>query len=233
MRALALPSLLSSLALTGLVACAPTHDIDVAWTIDGQEPTADTCAPAVETVRIKAFSSSTREGDKTESLASFDCSAAHGVVQTGSFADILVELLRGETVIGGADLFSVAPASGFLTEPDAVSVDTVVDVGILTVTLNVGGQSCGTAGAANFELTLSSLVTGLDATEVDAASVSCDDGVAMYKYDGARVGGTYLLAATTTKDGATWATAGSGARITITRAATGATANLIRVGDPE
>lgn len=233
MRSVALSSLLSSLALVALSACAPTHDVDIAWTIDGQEPTDDTCAPAVETVRIKAFSSSTREGDKSESLASFDCSAGHGLVQTGSFADILVELLRGESVVGGADLFNIAPSSGILTEPDAAAVDAVVDIGILTVTLNVGGQSCGDAGAANFDVTLTSLVSGLDASEVDTDSISCDDGVAMYKYDGVRVGGTYLLSATTTKDGAAWSTAGSGARINITRATTGATANLIRVTDGE
>jgi hypothetical protein len=227
----AFSALFSSASLVALSACAPMHELDVSWTLQGSEATEDTCAPAVESVRVKAFSSSTRDGDKTESVASFDCSAGHGLVQTGSFADILVELMRGDTVVGGADLFSVAPSSGFLSEADAVAVDTRVKVGILTATLNVGGQSCGVAGASNFSVSLHALVSGLDATEVDTASASCTGGTATYTFDAARVGGTYLLTATTTKDGATWSTAGSGARIEITRPATGVGVNLIRTDD--
>jgi len=226
-----LSSTLAFSAAALLSACAPNSDLDVIWTIDGAAASEDTCGAAVEGVRVKAFSSPTRDGDKTETTASFDCSAGTGTLQTSSFAEILVELTRGEDVVGGAELFEVQRATGLLVDGDAVTVDTTVTVGLLSASLKVGSASCDDAGASSFDVRLTKVTNGVDFVEVDDASVSCDDGEAVYMFGGAQVGGIYALHATTTIGGVLWSTAGSGARVEMNRAAVGASVNLIRVDD--
>lgn len=210
-----------------LSACAPVHDVEVAWTIMGVEPSEDACGSAVESVKVTAFSSAERGGERTESTATFGCADGSGVLQVGNFADVKVELLRGEAVVGGADLFEVSPSSGFLTEPYAVSVDTHVDVGILTATLDIAGTSCGDAGVSSFAVELRREVTGLDTESVDTATVDCD-GDATYTFDGVRVSSTYLLIAQAQKGDMAYATGGSGARILISRPTQSVVVSLIR-----
>lgn len=225
------PSTLALSAAALVSACAPNSDLEVIWTIDGAAASEDTCGAAVEGVRVKAFSSPTRDGAKTETTASFDCTAGTGIIQTSSFADILVELTRGEDVVGGADLFEVQRMTGLLVDGGSVSVDTSVDVGILSASLKVGSAACDDAGASSFDVRLTKVTNGVDFVEVDDESVSCDGGEAIYTFKGAQVGGVYAVHATTTIGGVLWQTAGSGARVEMTRATVGASVNLIRVDD--
>ena len=95
--------------------------------------------------------------------------------------------------------------------------------------MTVVGKSCGDAGADSFVVTLFENPEPRSLVPVDGAidvEVACVDGAAVLHHDGLRTGRRYVVQATTTVGGVTYATASSGAAFTAVGARTFTTIDL-------
>jgi hypothetical protein len=195
--------------------CAPVFDNEIGWTIDGEDP-ANVCGalPASTLVEWTATSRSNADerfgGDELVTVGTADCGKGTTTLPTGPFADVLLRLKDGDTVLGTASplrLSPGAPPSGDQLESAPVVADIRVTQGSLAVSLTVGGRRCGDAGAAAFNVTLSEYREARTAVPVaSGVSVGCVDNSAVFTFAPVRVGATYLVSATTDVAGAVFST---------------------------
>ncbi len=194
------PSALSMLAV--VASCAPSYDVNVAWTVDGEDPKA-VCRDD-DDVRI-SIDRDLAAGGTEETFALAKCVDGEARVQAGGSSTMQVELLDGEDSIGASRPVPVQPA--VLGDDDVVSFDIVSTRGTLRARLLLAGRSCDVAGASTFEVALSRTSDGIeDELVADHVEVTCEDGDALYIDHEIVVGARYHLQATTTLDGDVWST---------------------------
>ena len=202
--------------LAFLSACS-SHEVDIGWTIDGEDAAAACTVFADPTIRLTIASREAfdpRGATITETTTTTACEQGTAKVSTGNFARILVDLLDGEAIVGAADPIDVAPGApetGAQVEQAPVAVDIGVTQSHLQAHLLVAGKSCGDAGASSFTVTLKKIVAPLTyEVIVQDADVACSDGNAVFTHFPAEVGATYLVEATTTVNSSTFTTPGEG-----------------------
>ncbi len=229
---------LTSLALLPVAAaCSPVFDVEVAWTIGGEDP-AIACEALPDGVEIAFDIASRDSADRrsditvTETSATAQCQDGVATLQTGAFADVLVSLRQGDVTFGAAPLLEVAPGSAsrsFVDDGIREDADISLLLGSLTATLTVVGQSCEDAGASSFTATLFETTEPNNLVAVDGAvdvNVPCSGGVATFSHSPIHVGSPYRIQATTTVGGETFTTASSGEGVIPTGAATFVTIDL-------
>jgi hypothetical protein len=200
---------LAGAALGG--ACAPQRETELFWTLDDEDP-APLCRalPNGAFVDITVLSRDTPDDDDdavtviTNTAA--DCGKGRATITSGAFATIDVTLNDDDRILAQAAPIDLPPAS---TSGDAGEVVAALRTvrGHLRATLVVGGRSCVDAGASAFTVSLSAYAEPRTlAPVVTDATVACDDDGAVFEYAPVDVGTTYLVAASTTIDGRSYAT---------------------------
>lgn len=213
------PASLLACALGALsaVACAPGHDVDIEWTVDGREPTA-ACAALPEgtdvQLTIRSRDVANRQGATvTETIVTRACADGGAALVTGPFAEVATELRSDDVTVGVAPTVSVAPGASDASGTDVARVDIRVTQGSVRADLTVVGQACDDAGAASFVVSLFAVPEPRTLVAVDGATdveVACDGGAAVFSHGGLLVGGQYVVQASTTIDGVDYGTPSSG-----------------------
>jgi hypothetical protein len=229
--ALAAPALAAAFA----AGCAPVFDSEIGWTIDGEDP-ATVCGalPASTVVEMTIASRDNADerfgGSPVFTVATADCGKGSTTIQSGPFADVLVRLKDGETVLGTSSPVALspgAPPSGAQLEAEPAVADVRVSQGTLGVHLTVGGRRCGDAGAAAFTVTLSEYREARTVVPVaSGVSVPCADNDALFTFAPVTVGATYLVTASADVAGALYTTPQLGEGIVIGGASTVATVDV-------
>lgn len=224
--------------------CAPTYDVFVGWTVDGL-PAAQACDQLKDpSVRFQIENRDSANGPGTSDTATAECAdGTDGAkIQTGNFADIIVEILDGDLVYGRSEPFDVSPGLGGHYEGHDIEERVVADVelerGRLRATLTVVGESCQDAGAEEFLVTLSrkSSPLGTEIIGEPNQAVACPaEGDAIFEGAPVEIGSTYFVSATTTIGGEEYSTddLGTGEGVLIEDGLTDLTVDLDVVGRPE
>lgn len=243
--------LVTSAVLVSIVtsaSCAPRHDVFVGWTINGLPAAAEdgdgACAQLKDSsVRFQIANRDQANGPATNETAVAECvdGTEGAAIQTGNFADVVVELLSGADVFGRSEAFDVSPGLGGEYPGSKIEDRVVADVelqkGRLLATLTVVGESCGDAGASEFLVTLrrKSSPLGTEVVGDPDQVVACPaEGDAVFEFQPVDVGSTYLVSATTTIGGEQYSTddAASGEGVLIQNGLTDLTVDLDVVGRP-
>lgn len=239
-------AMLASVTLTA-TSCAPRHDVFVGWTVDGL-PAAQACGQLRDpSVRFQIDNRDSSNGPSTTETATAGCTDGSGesaegtVIQTGNFADVVVELLSGDDVYGRSDAFEVSPGRGGNYAGSEVDERIVADVelerGRLKATFTVVGDSCQDAGASEFLVTLrrKSSPLGTEVIGDPDQVVACPaEGNAVFEAQPVELGSTYFVSATTTVGDDAYSTddEGTGEGVPVTRGLTDVTVDLDVVGRP-
>ncbi len=226
-----------SLAFLPVAACSPAFDVELAWTIDGEDPAA-ACAALPDGVDVAFDIFSRDNADRrnsntvTETSTTAQCQDGSATIQTGPFADIIVSLRQDDVTFGASPSIAVNPgaASRNFAE-DGIREDATINLilGSLTTTLTVVGRSCEDAGASSFTATLFEVPEPNALVAVDGAidvNVSCTGGNATFTHSPINVGVPHHIQATTTIDGAAFSTASFGEGVVPTGASTFVTVDL-------
>jgi|GEM_PF-1506448 len=216
------PSILALSAVAASVGCSSVYDVDLDWTIDGDEP-ATVCAALPEGAQIDFTITSRDNADRrtngpvTETTATAQCGDGSATIQTGAFADVLVRIVNEDDVtLGAAPAVFVTPGSasrGFVEGNDRARADIALLEGSVTATLTVVGRSCEDAGAASFTVSLFENPEPNALVAVDGAVdvvVPCTGGSATFTHSPVHVGTSYRVQATTTIGDVEFATASAG-----------------------
>lgn len=223
--------------------CAARHDVFVGWTVDGQ-PASQVCGQLKDpSVRFQIESRDSTNGPGTTETATAECGdgVEGAAIQTGNFADVVVEVLDGDVVYGRSDSFDVSPGLGGNYDGDAIEERIVADValerGRLLATLTVVGESCSDAGASEFLVTLTRKASPLGAEIiVEDQTVACPaDSDAVFEAAPVEFGSTYFVSATATIGGEEYSTddLGTGEGVVVQDALTDLSVDLDVVGRPE
>lgn len=221
------------------VSCAPVFDVDVGWTIDGEDPAAS-CAflPDGAVVRVTADSREKHDerfgGEVKETSTDLGCDKGTGKVQVGNFSDVLVELIAkigdDDVVFGTAAPFELNPGAvsdGYSVDDEPVVADIKLVQGTLHANLTVVGRACGDAGASSFTVDLFENSEPRSQVLVESGvTVDCEDNSADFVFSPVRVDAHYLVVATTTIGGETFSSSGDGEGISIENANTFSTVDL-------
>lgn len=207
----------SLLSVVAAVGCAPRYDVFTAWTVDGV-PAADACQQLVEPgVRFRVQNREVQGGAVIEETFTAPCADGQARLETAALADIFVDLLDGETVVGGTGPLGVTAGAVEGYAGEDVEAPLVADLelerGRLHARLTVVGQRCGDAGVGDFTVSLRRN-TGPLGREivVDNVTVACGaDGEAFFEHAPVEVGSSYEVVATTTIGGVEYATSDEGA----------------------
>jgi hypothetical protein len=227
-----------SLFLVVVAGCAPaSFPTTITWTIDGKDPA--TVCPDLPAGTVAQILTTSREnpydGDDVAIVGSTvaDCGKGSATVMTGAFADVVVEVADLGATFGVSPPLSIAPGA---PPPAGVGDDDappVIDVqlvrGTLRASLNVGGQSCGDAGASLFTVSLRQYSETRTSTVVVAgAEVPCTDGAAVFIRAPVDFGATYFIDVSTTINGEVWSTGETGQAVRVERANNAVTVSLNR-----
>jgi hypothetical protein len=183
------------ICLLALIAACQGPGNTVAWTIDGQ-PAATACAQATNpTIQLTVRSTDTgdrRRGNVATTTTVAPCADGEANdLSIGRFAEVTVDLLDGETVVGSALPVELSQNVGTAT------ANVTVDRSTIAVELTAVGQSCGDAGVAAFTLTVTENIEPLNnVIVVEDANVPCTGGKASYEVPNTRVGASYSFIAT-------------------------------------
>lgn len=232
--------------LVPLASCAPRHDVFLAWTIGGF-PAAQACSQlSAPTVRVQVESRDVVGGAVTGESSTLDCvdgtpsgAEAKASITTGNVADIVIEILDGDDVYGASDPIAINPGTGNYAGSAAaepIVADIELERGRLQATLRVVGRTCTDAGADSFEVTLRRKSSPLGTEQVAQETVACPaEGDAIFRYQPVEFGDRYDVIATTTIDGADFATddGGVGEGVEIENGLTDLVVDLDVVGRPE
>jgi hypothetical protein len=220
-------------------ACSPVFDVEVAWTVDGNDP-AGQCEffPDGTVVRFSAVNHDKAEarygGAVSETQTDFACGDGKGTLQLGSFAEVRAELVDGDTSIGTSSLLEVAPgaaSNNYAADEGVTGFDIALTKGTLHATFLVLGESCGAAGADEFTVTLFENSEPRTLSKVDEKTVSCGEDGASADFKGLDIDARYLVSATTSAGGRTFSTESSGEGAEIAAANTFLTVDLQAVGE--
>lgn len=212
-----------SVAALALLATACDRSFDVTWTVQGQ-PASEACAGLGDRVVLASEWRDSPAAEPRRHEAEASCADGTAKINAGNDAQLVVELLRGDTVVGSA-----TPALLDATATSPVSVDISLHTGELAATLNVLQRSCGDAGATRFSVKLREDV-GLNGRVIDEKEVTCQDGVAVYHHPAVKLGGRYFVAAETTIGDERYHVTGPGHAVLIDKPRTETTVNLRGVG---
>lgn len=229
-------SLLVAVAAVCGTACSPVFDVDIAWTIDGEDPAA-ACEflPEGSVVRVTADSRDNHDvrsaGATRTTTTDLKCGDGSGTIQTGNFAEVLVELVDGDDVYGTGSPFEVNPGAssdGYAADEPAGSTDIRLIQGTLHANLTVVGKACGDAGATSFNVDLFENAEPRSIVPVkQGVTVDCKDNSADFVFSPVHVDARYIVVATTTIGGDTFSS-GDGEGIDISSANTFSTVDLDR-----
>jgi hypothetical protein len=235
---------LAAFASITSASCAARHDVFVGWTVNGVTA-AQACGQLKDpSVRFQIESRDSANGPGTTEEATAECDQGNtgAAIETGNFADVVIELLDGEVVYGRSDSFDVSPGLGGHYAGHEIEERVVADVelerGRLLATLTVVGESCQDAGASEFQVTLSRKSSPLGTEIIGEPNqvVACPaDGDAIFEAAPVEIGSTYFVAATTTVGGEEFSTEdlGTGEGVLIQNGLTDLTVDLDAVGRPE
>lgn len=227
-------SIVSSLLLAVAGAsCAPVHDVDATWTIDGDEPAA-VCESLPDGAEVRFVIRSRDRADArfdtsvVETEATAQCADGSATIQTGPFAEVITELVNGDVILGVGNVVDISPEFEN-REGNAFNTNIRLLEGTLNATLTVLGQSCGDAGADSFTVSLFENTEPRTNVAVDGAvdvSVPCRDGEAVFSFSPVHVGSRYLVQASTSVGGDTFSTNSDGEGVIVEGAATALTVDL-------
>ena len=227
--------LAAAVASVAASACSPVFDVTIGWTIDGDDPAAQ-CAflPEGSVVLITADSRDNHDdrspGGTATTSNDVDCAKGSATIQTGNFADVLVEVVSDDDVYGTAAPLSVSPGAasdGYAVDDSPVVADIALVQGTLHGTLTVLGRACDDAGASSFNVDI--FENSEPRTNVlvkDDLTVECSDNKAEFTFAPVRVDARYVIVATADVGGATFSTAADGEGVDIGGANTYATIDL-------
>lgn len=229
----------ASAAVASGMGCSPVFDVDIGWTIDGEDPAA-ACAflPEGSVVRVTADSRDNHDdrfaGETRTTSADLKCGDGSGTIQTGNFADVLVELVAknadgGDDVYGTGVPFSVNPGAnedGYVADAPAATTDIRLVQGTLHASLTVVGRGCSDAGATSFNVDLFENAEPRAIVEVKKGlTVNCENDKAEFVFSPVHVDSRYIVIASTEIGGETFSS-GDGEGIDITSANTFSTVDL-------
>jgi hypothetical protein len=219
-------------------ACAPSYELAVNWTIDGEDPAA-TCANLPSGTAIFVVAESREDHDERNEAPSITeselaCDKGSGSVTIGSFADVRVELRNGDDIFGVSGVVNVVGggANQGYAASDGADFNVRLTKGTLEARLTVNGQDCGDAGAGDFTVSLFENTEPRTFVAVEEGkTVACADGVALYRFSPVNLNSGYLVTATTSAGGSDFVTSADGEGVEANGAVTSFVVDLAAVDE--